>query len=168
MSHYRARQATRAWTAQVLVDQVHRVSRERKLERLDVGEANRLTLTLLQHIELVYQFRGGIFSSRPALIFRELDLSHQLHSGWALRNVTFHSCNFDHSDLSHARWSDCTFTACSLEGADLERSRLSRCSFRGCSFRRASLSEAAFNSCKLLGCNFDEASLEGAKNLPTF
>lgn len=165
MSHYRERQATRAWTAQVLVDQMHRVSRERQAGRTDVSEANRLTLTLLQHLELVYRFRGGIFTSKPPLVFRELDLSHQIYGGLQLRNVTFHSCNFDGADLASARWQDCTFTACSLENADLERVRLSRCSFRGCSFRQASLTDAVFNNCRLLGCNFDEASVDGARGL---
>jgi len=166
MAHYSRRQATRAWTAQVLVDQVHRVSRERTLERVEVGEANRLVLTLLQHIELVFRFRGGIFSSRPALVFRELDLSHQVYTSLNLRNVTFHSCNFDACDLSRGRWLECTFTACSFEGADLERLRLGRCSFRGCSFRQASLGEAHLNQCRMLGCNLDEANLEGARGLP--
>lgn len=165
MSHYRHRHATRAWTAQVLVDQAHRVSRERKLLRIDVGEANRLTLTLLQHLDLVYRFRGGIFSSRPPLVFREMDLSQQIYQGLLLRGVTFHSCNFDGSDITRGKFLDCTFTACSFEGADLERVRLARCLFRGCSFRHASLTEAAFNGCKLVGCNLDEAGLEGVKGL---
>jgi len=167
VSHYSQRQATRAWTAQVLVEQLHRVSQERKLGRVDVGQANRLILTLLQHIELVLSFRGGIFSNKPALVLRELDLSHQVYTALNLRNVTFHSCNFDGSDLSQGRWLDCTFTACSFEGADLERARLGRCSFRGCSFRQASLAEAVLTRCRLLGCNFDEASLDGVRGLPT-
>jgi hypothetical protein len=166
MSHYSTRQATRAWTAQVLVEQMHRVSRERGRGVIDTGEANRLTLTLLQHLELVYRFRGGIFSSKPPLVLRELDLSQQVFTNLNLRNVTFHSCKLDGSDLSHARFSECTFTACSFEGTDLERARLSRCAFRGCSFRQASLVEAAFIQCRLLGCNLDEAATDGTRGLP--
>jgi hypothetical protein len=166
MSHYNTRQATRAWTAQVLVEQMHRVSRERGLGKVDVGEANRLTLTLLQHLELVYRFRGGIFSSKPPLVLRELDLSQQVFTNLSLRNVTFHSCKLDGSDLSNARLFESTFTACSFEGTDLERSRLYRCNFRGCSFRQASLVDAVFNQCRLLGCNLDEAATDGTRGLP--
>jgi len=167
VAHFCSGQATRAWTAQVLVEQMHRVSRELRSKRIDVGEANRLTLTVFQHIELIYRSRASRFSSRPPLVLRELDLTHQVYTGLNLSNLTFHSCDLSGSNLSGGRWLDCTFTACSFEGADLERSRMARCSFRGCSFRQASLADATLNHCRLLGCNLDEAAIDGARGLPT-
>lgn len=167
VAHFGTGQATRAWTAQVLVDQMHRVSRELKAKRLDAGEANRLILTVFQHLELIYRSRGGRFSSRPPLVLRDLDLTHQVYTGLNLNNLTFHSCDLTGSDLSGGRWLDCTFTACSFESADLERARMARCSFRGCSFRQASLADATLNHCRLLGCNLDEAAIDGARGLPT-
>lgn len=165
MAHLSKGSATRVWTAQVLVEQMHRVSDELKAKRIVVSEANRLTLTAFQHLELVN--RGAPFSSKPSLVMRGLDLAHQVYTTLNLRNVTFHSCNFDTSDLSRASWLDCTFTACSFENADLERARMGRCSFRGCSFRQASLADAILTRCRLLGCNFDEAAIDGTRGLPT-
>ncbi len=149
--------ATKALTAQMLVDTLYRIDAAAKTGDIAKSDKNRHFVLILQHLSLVLRSPGTrsprnwvrpgnlLLNSRPTLVITGVDFSHLSLPEFNISTTLLINCNFDGSDLRAANFGDCQL--------------------RRCSFQHADLSDADFRRTTLYECGFESADARSAKGI---
>src|SRR5262245_53195462 len=96
------RAVTRSWAAQVLAEQIQRVSSAHNAGEIKTADANRYLVALLREIERQQSTHPRIFGRNSPLVFRGMTFDNLLLQDVRLSDAYFSICNFKGSNLSRS------------------------------------------------------------------